>query len=55
MYIVAEARLHALPGAVPKPKKGAKKVGPGQDFNTATLGREGARGDGTTTEPVALR
>ncbi len=27
VYIVAEARLPALPGAVPKPKKGAKKVG----------------------------
>lgn len=26
MYIVAEARLPFLPGAVPKPKKGAKKV-----------------------------
>ena len=31
VYIVAEARLASLPGAVPKPKKGAAKKGDGKD------------------------
>jgi isoleucyl-tRNA synthetase len=41
VYIVAEARLAALPGAVPKPKKGGDK-------------KKGKEGDAAAAEPAGF-